>query len=557
MESTLAPQTGRLDRHIRRSVLSVSEGVSRHRVAYSLEEALRLASLPGEEEGRIYCFRRVSLSGISAEANRRLWTDQVQRVLGALAAQAVHANDLSAGSVNAVYFNNLEEALEALLRRAVLAHNSSQCATPEWFSNSLLGRAPESSYALQIPTILERLRPSSMAPGAAAAILFAALGGSDPVGLLSAISSSTIREWLNELEGQKAHSSSAPPIQLPHDIKTSLQRTATHLGWKDPATVWLAAQAVLYVLPGAWSSGTSVKRARATLRVLEEEQLSELRDRDAPTNRESVSRIFIFDDDERAAASLTSIEKKAANTVPQDTLQFPHARAAASDAHTEQAFSDQANLSSELFFESTTLSSTIPAIPLTKPSLLGEATMAAGLYFLLNVLRSLGIAAASEACPALAESCLATYILRQLAMDAGVDDGDPILLCLPIPEETFALPAGTLKQLSLQPETWPKGFTVSYPATLGSGYFLRVWIVAVKRWLWQTGRLTVSEVINRNGRVWLTRTDLDVTFPLAAADLRIRRIGLDIDPGWLPWFGETGRVVRFHYRDRDPERSPC
>jgi len=64
-------------------------------------------------------------------------------------------------------------------------------------------------------------------------------------------------------------------------------------------------------------------------------------------------------------------------------------------------------------------------------------------------------------------------------------------------------------------------------------------------------------VINRNGRVWLTRTDLDVTFPLAAADLRIRRIGLDIDPGWLSWFGESGRVVRFHYRDRQPEGQPC
>jgi hypothetical protein len=25
----------------------------------------------------------------------------------------------------------------------------------------------------------------------------------------------------------------------------------------------------------------------------------------------------------------------------------------------------------------------------------------------------------------------------------------------------------------------------------------------------------------------------------------VRRLGLDIDPGWLPWFG---RVVAFHYR---------
>ena len=37
---------------------------------------------------------------------------------------------------------------------------------------------------------------------------------------------------------------------------------------------------------------------------------------------------------------------------------------------------------------------------------------------------------------------------------------------------------------------------------------------------------------------------IDVTLPMSAVDLRIRRAGLDIDPGYLPWFG---RVVHFHY----------
>jgi hypothetical protein len=45
----------------------------------------------------------------------------------------------------------------------------------------------------------------------------------------------------------------------------------------------------------------------------------------------------------------------------------------------------------------------------------------------------------------------------------------------------------------------------------------------------------------------LTRTDLDVSLSIDSADIRIRRAGLDLDPGWLPWFG---RVVRFHYRYR-------
>jgi hypothetical protein len=31
--------------------------------------------------------------------------------------------------------------------------------------------------------------------------------------------------------------------------------------------------------------------------------------------------------------------------------------------------------------------------------------------------------------------------------------------------------------------------------------------------------------------------------------MRIRRAGLDIDPGWVPWLG---RVVSFHYRETEP-----
>src|SRR5215469_7939579 len=101
MESRVEPQLDRLDRHVRRSYLRISDKASRYRVAGSVEEALRLVNLPGEEEGRIYFFRRVSVTGITAQANRITWRDRFQGVLGALAAQAVHGNDPRASSTNA------------------------------------------------------------------------------------------------------------------------------------------------------------------------------------------------------------------------------------------------------------------------------------------------------------------------------------------------------------------------------------------------------------------------------------------------------------------------
>jgi hypothetical protein len=57
--------------------------------------------------------------------------------------------------------------------------------------------------------------------------------------------------------------------------------------------------------------------------------------------------------------------------------------------------------------------------------------------------------------------------------------------------------------------------------------------------------ITLRALVRRPGRVTATPTHIDVFFDHRQADVRIRRAGLDIDPGWVPWFG---RVVHFHYR---------
>ena len=67
----------------------------------------------------------------------------------------------------------------------------------------------------------------------------------------------------------------------------------------------------------------------------------------------------------------------------------------------------------------------------------------------------------------------------------------------------------------------------------------------VRRWLRRHGRIGMARLVLRPGRIGLTATHVDIHFRLADADLQVRRLGLDIDPGWLPWFG---RVVGFHYR---------
>lgn len=49
----------------------------------------------------------------------------------------------------------------------------------------------------------------------------------------------------------------------------------------------------------------------------------------------------------------------------------------------------------------------------------------------------------------------------------------------------------------------------------------------------------------REATIYVTRSHVDVVFPLTSATLAVRRAGLDADPGWVP---SVGRVLQFHYR---------
>jgi len=54
----------------------------------------------------------------------------------------------------------------------------------------------------------------------------------------------------------------------------------------------------------------------------------------------------------------------------------------------------------------------------------------------------------------------------------------------------------------------------------------------------------VSQVACRRGEIVAERGWIEMHFDLADVDVDIRRAGLDLDPGWVPWLGV---VVRFLY----------
>jgi hypothetical protein len=105
---------------------------------------------------------------------------------------------------------------------------------------------------------------------------------------------------------------------------------------------------------------------------------------------------------------------------------------------------------------------------------------------------------------------------RFLARQAGLDDADDLDHLPPLPGEDRLIALG---QARVGPALWAAPSTWARPA-----------------------------------RVLATRSHVDVHLRSADVTLALRRSGLDIDPGWLPWLG---RVVHLHYASALAPRDPA
>ena len=232
----------------------------------------------------------------------------------------------------------------------------------------------------------------------------------------------------------------------------------------------------------------------------------------------------------------------------------------------------------------------VPA-PGSAPPPLPAATAAAGLLFLVGVLERLGYPAWLEARPAWAREDVARRVLAAALARSGVPPEDPAWALVatrpargPGPG-VFVAPAAWRDGLlsgdgPLLMTEGPWGGRLHDPSgrLLLAGWRGRppdavaseragaarpdasapperptrplrhavtdAWGVAVRRWLRRRAGAGVATVVLRPGGLDHTPTHVDVRLGLDAAELAVRRAGLDVDPGWVPWLG---RVVAFHY----------
>lgn len=175
----------------------------------------------------------------------------------------------------------------------------------------------------------------------------------------------------------------------------------------------------------------------------------------------------------------------------------------------------------------------------------GAPSEAGGLLLLLPVLARLGYAEWRQANPEWEPIDLARRVLARVLARLRVRDRDPAwalvepddtLACTPA---SFVAPARWRGDLALSPARVEQTGARPLQARVA-----QAWQLAAQRWLSRHAGLSLRGLVLRPGVIAHTPTHVDLRFDPAQADLRIRRAGLDLDPGWLAWFG---RVVSIHY----------
>lgn len=192
----------------------------------------------------------------------------------------------------------------------------------------------------------------------------------------------------------------------------------------------------------------------------------------------------------------------------------------------------------------------------------GQPTAFAGLAFVIPVLRQLSLPSFLEAHPWLLDENFPARLLRRIGSRVGMTPTDPWETALGLPPRSQADAsspddpqdnASEVNDPSHQPDpiVLPAivvdllcGRLESLRHAVSREALLEAWQAAIRCWCRRRAGLGLVNLVRRSGWIRSTRTHIDVALPLHGVDLRIRRNGLDLDSGWVPWLG---KVVSIHY----------
>jgi hypothetical protein len=457
--------------------MRVTDSAMRLQLQSMLEEALRLTTLPGEDQGRVYFFRRLQMPAVDSRMSPGRWVASCSEHLLKVSYSAQYAGDRRAQASAAVYFQDHHEPRRTLLRRMLAGENPR-----EWFWPQATGVACELPPPVRLEHILEQWRVQPASWAGVARELLPLLDDRAATKLLELLRPVAAERWLAGLSTVRSRSPVELSVpELRSHTRELLRELSLRFPEEDPRVLFFSVLAVLESTPAAAQDAALPALAQLSLENLYTA---------SPVVRDQRGRLLNSQkDNKREKLAGIKQEESTTSARPEISMRIEH------------------------------------------------RTRFAGLYFLLHVLRHIGIDQALQANPSLVLTHFVSRVLLRLAAAAGVAADDPVLLPLledvaefkGAPADSLVPPASLSRLKRLRP---------------GPELTERLWSVAVRRWCQKHAHMRMGEVVARQGRMYARPTEIDIIMPMSAVDIRIRRCGLDLDPGYVPWFG---RVIHFHY----------
>lgn len=487
MSSAFPIQTS--ERRVRRLRLRSRDAAATRRASSTLDDALRTASIPEAESGRLLVIRRLALGRISANASSTTLALLVEQTTHIAADRALRFDQPGADSADALLFPSRADAIVALGRRLAQSESSD-----EWYWNQIVpGWSTTATRVGRWRILLGTAREREGSAIIAGALAHEAEAGEALDEFIAAVRPEDVTPWCFLAGWQQPDDAGGTPADaalLSSSTRARLLDLQDRLGRSDRRVTWLGAVLAVHAQPSCAALSDLPRRVATWLRRASEDRGS---DNPLDANRREKSATHDGTHAKRRTENAPAIRQK-------------------SDTAENDGLLDDANHA--------------PAVRRAEDNAI---TSCAGLFLLVNGFARLRFARYLARNPATLEAGFPARLLSYVARKAGVAEDDPVLQAL--------------AALSDSSDKAPNAATVIIPEAL-----FKAWLTAIQRWCARHAAIDWRELILRPGRVHITRTQIEVRFAPEQAEIALRRLALDVDPGWVPWLG---RVIRFHYVDPD------
>ncbi len=507
-------------REVRRLILcSRREHV--RRAAFLVEDGLRTATLAGSGQGLVIV-RSLTLGCIDprdppAALSRRIeekWNQAERIAVPAVRAEAPHASAVRFESKEQAFAIYMTERLaggkpHAWYWERVLPRGTADLSIGELFAALALALAePAQGAAARVAAFIEHIEKrgallalaEAVDERHAAAVLSALLPGVRLESVTGSVFTERIQPAPIPPVTAQAGTDSQPelhgenPVAAPYRaVLRSLERGLSG----RPAAAVFAAAAIMRERP--WLAGTPEALARAVRAVVAQVEAEE--------EAAHGERVHAAADGGPVTAHTSELDQAPERGVGAER---PHRHSAARRSVTDESAAPEQRRANPDEPEQPTAAA--------EAAESGELSYCAGLFFLLPVIERLGFDEFVAEHPLLFEAGLLPALLYEFARVAGAMQGDPILAAL-----GYAPPEDPAPEFAAAIADWRR---------------------RVQRYVRREAKLLVRWVVRRRGYIHFTRTHIRVYFDLDQADVRLRRLGLDIDPGWVP---ALGKVISYSY----------